>query len=125
MICALQTSREKLHHLWSPFMPEDGGGRDRLRFVGPDVDVEAMVARQRQQAIDHFEAILPTIGIIDANDLHELLIFQPFGVAKQAQRIDGRFTLHVQLDLADLLDSLDQPIAELLPAGLNRGTAHA
>lgn len=75
------------------------------------MDAQAVVPRQRQHAIDDLEP-LGTIGIVDAGDLHELLIGKPRRVAQCDHRVIQVLATNVESDLADLVDRVEQHAAE-------------
>ena len=83
--------------------------RHRRHFVCRDVDADAVVLGEAQQAIDHLEP-LGAIRIIDAGDFHQLLIGEL--IVQDRQRFDHRLTTDVQRIFADAFADLDQPIAE-------------
>jgi hypothetical protein len=53
--------------------PQPGHARHRSRLVGGDVDANAMIPGQRQQAIDDLEPLRP-VGVVDPRNLHQLLV---------------------------------------------------
>ena len=83
------------------------------------MDVQPVVAGQREQAVDHLEP-LGAIRIIDPGDLHELLVFQPRGVAQRGQRRHDRVAVNPQLDLARALERIGQAGADRRPRGFDR-----
>ena len=109
---ALQPARDR---------PDPRHRRHRLHVVRRDVNMQAMITRQRQQAIDHLEP-LGALRIVDAGDFHQLLVFEPRRVAQLGQRIDDRSALDVERDLADLIDRIDQRRAKRDPDRLDRLT---
>jgi hypothetical protein len=64
-----------------------------------------MVRRQREQHVDHLEA-LGAIGVVDAGHLHQLLVGML--IAQDGQRLDDLVARDGQHDLAMLLARGDQ-----------------
>jgi hypothetical protein len=61
--------------------------------------------------IGDFEA-LGTVGVIDARNLHQLLVFEVRRVAPRAADVDDGFAPDNQSDLADQVARLDQSVAD-------------
>ena len=95
---ALQPARDR---------PQPGDRRHRMLLVGRDVDVETMVAGQRQEAIHHLEPLGP-IRVVDPGDLHQLLIFKPRCVTQRLECADDAIAVDAQHHLAHLIDRIDQ-----------------
>ena len=91
--------------------PQARHARHRSDLVGPHMHPNAVVAGQRQQAIDDLEPIGP-LRIVDPRDLHQLLIFQPRRVAQRLQRGGQPVAVDEQRHLADLVLRTQQHVAE-------------
>jgi hypothetical protein len=102
--------------------PQARHGRHRRMLGGRNLDQHAMVRRQREQHVDHLEA-LGAIGVVDAGHLHQLLIGML--IAQDGQRLDDLVARDGQHDLAMLLARGDQQagqrVAQLGQHALIRG----
>ena len=98
--------------------PQAGDARDRRRFVGRHLDLDAAVLGQREQAVIDVEP-LGTFGIIDARNLHQLLIFEAWRIAESAAHLDDALAAHRQHKFAHMLYGIEQSVAERLPGSVD------
>ena len=67
----------------------------RRRLVGRKLDPYAKVLLERQQVVDHLEALL-ALGVIGRGDVHELLELAVLVVAQIGQHLDDAVAMHLQ-----------------------------
>ncbi len=89
--------------------PQRGHGRHRGILGRAHLDHHAVVLREREQHVDHLEA-LGALRVVGPGDLHQLLVV--VRVAQQPQRILDALALHAEHDLAVLFLAGEQHLAE-------------